>query len=213
MKDLIIIGAGDFGREALWLVDRINKKSPTYHILGFVDDGKAGETISGQPVLGGVDWLCEYSDPVYVACAIANGKIKETIFKRIEDNAAITMEALIDPAAIVGDTCEIGAGSIICAGVVMTVDVIIGRGCIVNLNCTLGHDVILNDFCTVHPGCNISGKVTIGNRTLLGTGSRIIQGINVTADTTIGAGAVVIRNVTESGTYVGVPIVRMCAEE
>lgn len=212
MKKLIIIGAGDFGREALWLAERINEKFPTYHILGFVDDEKIGETVSGYPVLGSVDWLCKYSAPVSTVCAIANGDVKASIFRAIEKNPQITQVTLIDPTAIIGVTCKIGAGSIVCAGVVMTVDVAIGNGCIVNLNCTLGHDTVLRDFCTLHPGCNVSGKVTIGERVLIGTGSRIIQGISVASNTIIGAGAVVIRDITESGTYVGVPAVRKCED-
>ena len=38
MKDLIIVGAGGFGREVVWLVERINQSQPTWKVLGFVDD-------------------------------------------------------------------------------------------------------------------------------------------------------------------------------
>ena len=36
MRDLIIIGAGGFGREVAWLVERINKKSIVWNLIGFV---------------------------------------------------------------------------------------------------------------------------------------------------------------------------------
>ena len=48
--------------------------------------------------------------------------------------------------------------------------------------------------------------MTVGNTSELGTGTRIIQGRTIAPNTIVGAGAVVIKNITESGTYVGVPV-------
>lgn len=209
MKDLVIIGAGDFGRETIWIAERMNEVEPKWNILGFVDDGKVGEEIDGYPVLGSVEWLCGYSKEIHVTCAIANGEIKERIWNYLSQNANIHAATLIDPTAIIGKECTVGEGSIICAGTVLTVNVHLGKCCIVNLNCTLGHDAVLSDFCTLHPSCNISGKVVVGKCVLMGVGTKIIQGLRIAADTTLGAGAVVIRNISESGTYVGVPVKRI----
>ena len=38
MKEIVIIGAGDLGREVVWLIEDINRLNPTYVILGFLDD-------------------------------------------------------------------------------------------------------------------------------------------------------------------------------
>ena len=73
------------------------------------------------------------------------------------------------------------------------------------MNSTIGHDTILESYCTLHPGANVSGKVVVGARSLLGTGTRVIQGLSIAADVVLGAGTVVIRDIKESGTYVGVP--------
>ena len=205
MNDLIIIGAGDFGRETIWVAERMNLIKPAWNILGFVDDGRVGEEIDGYPVLGGVERLCSYSKEIYVTCAIADGEIKERVWNRLSRNANIHAATLIDPSAIIGKGCAVGEGSIICAGTVLAIATRLGKNCIVNLNCTVGHDAILGDFCTVHPGSNISGKVVVGERCILGTGTKIIQGLHIAADTTLGAGAVVIKDIEESGTYVGVP--------
>ena len=56
MKDLIIFGASGFGREVAWAVERINKASPTWNLLGFMDDN---ESIQGNIILrrfGGASW-------------------------------------------------------------------------------------------------------------------------------------------------------------
>ena len=47
MKDLIIVGAGGFGREVVWLVERINQSQPTWKVLGFVDDAEGLPEIDG----------------------------------------------------------------------------------------------------------------------------------------------------------------------
>ena len=60
MKDIVIIGAGGFGREIKCLIDDINESSPTklFNILGFIDDGvKVGTQIHEYKVLGNVEYL------------------------------------------------------------------------------------------------------------------------------------------------------------
>ena len=49
MKNIVIIGAGDLGKEIVWLIEDINKVKPTYVILGFLDDdtNKTGNARGG----------------------------------------------------------------------------------------------------------------------------------------------------------------------
>jgi hypothetical protein len=37
LKPLVIIGASGFGREVAWLVQEINQHTPTWDVLGFID--------------------------------------------------------------------------------------------------------------------------------------------------------------------------------
>ena len=46
----------------------------------------------------------------------------------------------------------------------------------------------------------------VGISSWIGIGSSIIQGVEIGEGTSIGAGSVVIKDITEPGTYVGVPI-------
>ena len=54
MKSIIVIGAGDLGKEVVWLIEDINRQYPTYLILGFLDDDrkKVGSEFCGYKVLG-----------------------------------------------------------------------------------------------------------------------------------------------------------------
>ena len=71
MKNLIIFGAGGFGRETAWAVERINKISPTWNLLGFMDDDDTiqGTEINSYPVLGKLREVDKYPD-VYFVCAV-----------------------------------------------------------------------------------------------------------------------------------------------
>lgn len=208
MKNLYIIGAGGFGREVAWLTERINTVTLTWNIKGFIDDNESlwGCKIDDYEVFGGCNWLKEVAlnEEIYVVCAIGNSAIRKKIICELK-NSNIKFATLVDPSVLISNRVKVGEGSIICAGTIITMDIEIGNHVIINLNCTLGHDDIVRDYVTINPGVSISGNVEIGACSELGTGSQIIQGINVVGQTIVGAGAVVVKEITERGTYVGVP--------
>lgn len=206
IKDLYIIGAGGFGREVAWLVERINAEHLVWNMKGFIDDNSElwGTTMDDYPVLGGCNYLLRQEE-AWVVCAVGSSYIRQQIIEKVEHNPNVHFATLIDPSVIMSNRVQVGEGSIICAGNIMTVDISVGRHCIINLDCTIGHDAVLEDFVTLYPSVNVSGNVQVGMCTELGTGMQIIQGKSVANHVIIGAGAVVVRNITESGTYVGVP--------
>lgn len=209
-NELYIIGAGDFGREIVALVERINSceqnEEKKYNIVGFIDDNDFLQSsyIDGIPVVGNLDYINGINRPVNVVCSIATGIIREKIINKIT-NEHVKFPVLKDPSAIFFDDMPIGEGSIVCANSVVSINVTIGKHCIINLGCTLGHDVTLSSFCTVNPGTNLSGKVHCEKCVDIGTGTKIIQGLTVQENTTVGAGTVVIRDLQSNVTAVGNP--------
>ena len=205
MKDLYIIGAGGFGREVAWLVERINEVTPTWNIKGFIDDNESlwGTKEDAYDVVGGCDYLKTLED-VYAVCAVGSARVRKIIIDKLKDSR-VNFATVIDPSVIRSKRVEIGEGSIICAGTIITVDIKIGNHVIINLDCTIGHDDVIEDFVTIYPSVNVSGNVVLGECSELGTGMQIIQGKKVAPNTIIGAGAVVVKDCIESGTYVGSP--------
>ncbi len=203
MKDLIIIGAGGFGREVSWLVERINAVSSQWNLLGFLDDNNLNQSknIDNYNVIGKISDISDYPD-AYVVCCVANTAVRKDLVQRVSSNRFAT---LVDPSAIISPTVEIGEGSVICAGTVITVDVKIGCHNIVDINSTVGHDTVLEDFVTLYPSVNVSGNVLVKAGVELGTGTQVIQGLTVGENSIIGAGAVVIRDLPGNCTAVGVP--------
>lgn len=211
MKKIIIVGAGGFGREVEWLINRINKQQPTYEVIGFADDGKAkGEKVGHSKVIYTTEELGKAKEELNVVIAIGNAKVRKMLAEKLSSNKNLSFPNLIDPAVIFDEEeVTLGQGNIICSGTIMTVNINIGNFNIINLDCTIGHDDILKDYITIYPSVNVSGNVIVENCVEIGTGTQIIQGLNIKDDTIIGASAVVVKNIEESGTYVGIPVKRI----
>jgi hypothetical protein len=212
MNDIVIIGAGGFGREVQWLIERINEswKNKTgeifWNILGYIDDGiAAGTDINGYKVLGNCDFLVERAIPLAVTCAVGTSKTRRKIIEKIRRNKNLSFPNLIDPSAKMSEHIALGIGNIICADNILTVNIRIADFCIVNLDCTVGHDARLSSFVTLYPSVNVSGNTYFGECVELGTGTQIIQGKSVGAGTIVGAGAVVIHDLPDECTAVGSP--------
>ena len=207
MKKLYIVGAGGFGREVAWLVERINSVKAEWSLEGFIDDNatKHGTLEGGIKVLGGCEYFSNYVEDVWVVCAVGSAKIRELIISKLKKYPHVHFATLIDPSVIKSNSIEIGEGTIVCAGTIITVDVQIGSHVIINLDCTIGHDDIIEDYVTLYPSVNVSGNVLVEKGVELGTGAQIIQGKKIGEGTIIGAGAVVIKDLPGECTAVGCP--------
>lgn len=207
MQDLVISGAGGFGREAALMIRQINEKEKHWNVTGFYDDhiGK-GETVDGLPVLGGIAELNEISRSLAVVLAIANPAVRKRIRGGLK-NSNLYFPVLIHPSVNQGDIDRntIGEGTIITAGNILTTNIHLGSFVIVNLACTIGHDVKVGDFSAIMPGCSLSGFIDMGEEVFMGSGARILPGIQIGHRSSIGAGAVVTKPVAEGVTVVGIP--------
>ncbi|SKB40329.1 sugar O-acyltransferase, sialic acid O-acetyltransferase NeuD family [Acetoanaerobium noterae] len=204
MKNIVIIGAGGFGREVAWLIEDINKENKEWNIVGFVDDNQdiQGTEVNGYKVVGNINWLKEQE--LYVVNAIGDPITKKKIIEKL-DSSKNQYPVLIHPNVVFSDSVNFGEGSIICAGNIITVNIEIGKHVIVNLDCTIGHDAIIGDYSTVLPSVNISGFVETEECVSIGTGSAVIQGVNIGRNTVVGAGAVVVKDLPANCTAVGSP--------
>lgn len=207
MKELYIVGAGGFGRETAWLVERINEVKEVWDLKGFLDDNVEiqGKLEDGYPVLGGCDYFAEQSQEVWAVCAVGASKTRKSIIEKLKRYPNVKFATLLDPSVLCSRHVKVGEGSIICAGTILTVDISIGSHVIINLDCTIGHDVVLEDFVTLYPSVNVSGNVQIEECVELGTGMQVIQGKKLGTGSIVGAGAVVVRDIPEKCTAVGSP--------
>lgn len=207
MEEIIIIGAGGFGREVKMLIDQINFKEEKFKILGFIDDSiNRGSIVNGIEVLGGISYLEGITTKVNLALAIGNPISRKEIFDKICNNRNLFFPTLIHPGVIIGDdNVTIGLGCIICAGCILTVNIKIQNFVILNLATTVGHDSELMNFSSFMPSVNISGECRIEENVYVGTGAKIINKVNVGKNTIIGSGTVLTKSLPSNCTAVGIP--------
>lgn len=204
MKELAIYGAGGFARELAWLAE-----SCGHRVLCFVDDNPVlqGVQINGFPVMGLDDAAARFSR-IAVVPGIGSPRSRQAVMEKAI-GIGFQPVSLIHPRVEMSRWMDMGEGAVICAGSLLTTNIIIGKQVQINLDCTIGHDVVIGDYTTLAPGVHISGWVHFGKRVYVGTGTVFINGteehpLTIGDDVVIGAGACVTRSI-DSGTWVGVP--------
>lgn len=205
MKDIVILGSGGLAREIAWLIDENNKIKKEWNILGYISQDSVIDEKEKYSIIGNDEWLQGYKGTIYAVCAIGNEKIRKNIVHKYKKYNNIKFPPIISHQAILSNEILIGEGTIICAGVIITINVRIGAHCIINLNSTIGHDTVLEDYVTINPGTNISGGCVIETECNIGTGTKLIQNIRIGENTIIGAGSVVVREIPKGVIAVGCP--------
>lgn len=191
-----LIGAGGFARE-------IKTRIGYLYMKCFVDDEYWQENSEYIFPLSQFD-PTEYE----VLIAVGNPKDRFDIVQKLPKETKYF--TFIDPSAIIMDkNIEIGVGSIICAGTIITTNVKIGKHAHLNLQTTIGHDCEIGDYFTTAPGAKISGNCKIHDCIYIGTNASIREKISIHSFSTIGMNAAVVKSIEEPGTYVGVPAIKI----
>ena len=119
---------------------------------------------------------------------------------KIGDNSFIGPFVEIQKGVELGSNCKIQSHSFICE--------------LVNIgnNCFIGHGVMfINDTMKTGPADGDKSKwkkTIIGNNVSIGSNATILP-VEICNNVVIGAGAVVTKSVTEPGTYIGNPAVKL----
>jgi sugar O-acyltransferase (sialic acid O-acetyltransferase NeuD family) len=206
-QKIVILGAGGFAREVLWVFREANEANPQSDVLGFVDEDKSkhGKIICDLPVLGGFDWF-EGMDKqsIRVLSGVGSALAKQHL---ADESKRLGLEfcSLVHPDTRMSRYVSIGCGTIITAGNIVTTQVCVGDQVTINLGCTIGHDCNIGNYSTLAPGTHLSGYCNIGEGVELGTGCVVLPGITIGDWSRIGAGAVVVKNVPGGVTMAGVP--------
>ena len=190
---LVIIGASGHGKVVADIAV-LNE----YKDIVFLDDNKDIKECGGFPVVGKSTEAPE--GDLFVA--VGNAAIRKRLMERYGDRR---QPVLIHPDAVVAQGVEIGEGSVIMAGTVINPGAKIGRGVIVNTTSSIDHDCSLGDYVHVAVGAHLCGTVSVGDETWIGAGATVSNNVNICGGCMIGAGTVVIKDIDQSGTYVGVP--------
>lgn len=205
-KKIAIYGASGFGREVAWLIQSCDD----YEVVCFIDDdtSKQGAFLNEIPVMS-LENASKLFPRAFVVGGVGVPKTRHLLMEKARA-AGFRFETIIHPRVEQSPWIEIGVGTVICAGNILTTNIILGEHVQINLDCTIGHDVVMGNYTTLAPGVHVSGWVHFGKRVYVGTGAVIINGteecpLTIGNDVIVGAGAVVNKSVSNGITVVGVP--------
>jgi sugar O-acyltransferase (sialic acid O-acetyltransferase NeuD family) len=201
---LAIIGAGDLGQQIAHYA--INDHH--YDEVVFFDDFTTRTEIAGYKVLGKTsDVEAIYAMKGFTELLIGIGykhlEIRKALFHQFESN--------IPFGTLVHSTCWVDATAIVKAGCVLypncSVDAsaTIESNSILNINCSISHHSQVGAHCFLSPRVAVAGFVAIEEQVIVGINATIIDNIKICKRTQIGGGTVVIKDIINSGLYVGNP--------
>lgn len=175
MKNIVIIGAGDLGKEVVWLIEDINKREPTYLILGFLDDdlSKIGTEFYGYKVLGTIEQLEELAGrfPMSAVIAIQDGATRKKI---VEAHSAFSKwESIVHPTAVAASTSPVGMGSIVFPQVTVSVDTKLGKFDLLYIHSTICNDCVIGDYVSIMSGATVSERAEVAECSLLPAGHTV----------------------------------------
>ncbi|MYM36168.1 acetyltransferase [Duganella sp. FT94W] len=199
---LIIVGASGHALNVHFLAERLDVP-----IKGFLDDNPEtwGNEILGSVVLGSIDSWIEHSECQFIV-AVGSPRVRRRIVEQMERLGSPNYATLIDPAAVAsGRKVTIGAGSVICAGAMLTTQISLGKHGVINRNATVGHDAQMGDYVTIAPLAAVSGHVTLADLVEVGTGACIRQGVTMAPGSMLGMGGVLTQNTDDNAVMVGNP--------
>jgi sugar O-acyltransferase (sialic acid O-acetyltransferase NeuD family) len=183
-----LIGNGGHAREVM---TQMGINLPT-----FVDDKYVGE---------GTLPLSQFDPKKYIVMvAVADSKDRFDIVQRLPKETQFF--TFIHPTALLMGDVKIGEGSFIGAYSILTTKIKIGNHAILNRGNHIGHDSNIGSYFSAMPGAIVSGSVTIYDLVYMGNNSSIREKLSIHSLSTIGMNSAVVKNIEESGVYVGVPV-------
>lgn len=204
-QNLIIIGAGQSGREVYtWALQSIDDGT-RLRIKGFLDDrsNALNGYIYDVGVLGTArDYEIEPGD-VFIG-AIGNPVTKTTCCRHIIEKGGQFIN-IIHPLANIGKNVELGTGIVLAPFTSITVDAKIGSHVSIGTFSNVAHDTVVGDFAQISSHCGLNGTAMLGEGAFLGSHVCILPGVNVGAWAYVGAGSVVVRHVEDGAKVFGNP--------
>lgn len=201
-KQLVIVGAGSFGREVLSWCRSVPQGTP---VVGVLDDD--GKSVLDLPYLGSTaDYVPSPSQELLVAIADPQGRSR--VVARLRERGAV-FASFIHPTAVLAGAVQVGQGCILCPLSLVSTGASLEDFVILNVHSSVGHDVKVGEFSTLSSHVDLTGGVSLGRRVSVGSSACVLPEVAVGDDSVIGAGAVVVRDVSAGSTVYAQPAKRL----
>ena len=209
MKNVLIVGAGGFGREVYNYVEDCIKAGVNWQIKGFLDDNlNALDNYEyPKPVISSISDYIPDTNDIFI-CALGNPKVKKNVVETLLSRGA-KFERLVHPTAYVGRNVKMGTGCVVCPNCVVTCDNQLGDFVMLNVGTSVGHDAQISSWVTISSHCDITGFVKIREGAFLASSVVVIPSSSVGEWATVGVNSSVIAKVGNNTTVYGNPAVKL----
>mgnify|MGYP005964875011 FL=1 len=202
-KKLILLGGGGHCKSVIDVAE-----SAGFNILGVLDmPENVGKPILDYEVIGTDDDIPRYvntAEFVITVGFIKNSAIRIKIYDKVK-NAGGKFATIVASTAYVSKYAILGEGTVIMHQAVVNAEAKVGINCIINTKANIDHGAIIGDFTHLSVGVLIAGEAKVGDRCFCGIGSTIQHLTTITSDVILGAATLVVKDITNSGIYVGIP--------
>ena len=204
MLNIIIVGAGGFGREVYqWTKNMLIKKD--VKIKGFLDpDNKILNDYNFDVGILGVEDTYKISKNDRFIIGIGEIELKKKVVKKIKDKGGIFL-TLIHKTSIVASNVKIGEGVIICPFVTVSDSVILDDFAMLNFYSSCGHDSKIGKYSILSPYSTTNGFVTLEDEVFLGTHSTVSAYRKIGYKSKVSANSVAMYDVPSHTFVYGVP--------
>lgn len=210
MIRVVLVGGGGHASDVLGVIEDLQDAcgidGERIEVAGILDDGEVDPTrFEGRSVaqIGDVADLATV-DATHYVLAVGWPTTRRAVHERTL-GAGPEPLALVHPTATVGRGVEVGAGTVVMAGVHLSPMARVGVHACLSNHVILGHDCLVGDFAGLMPGSVASGNTVIGEGCLVGTNATIVERVVLGDWCTLGAGGVAIADVAPGAVAVGVP--------
>lgn len=195
MSKLLIIGAGGHGK----VIADAALESGVWCDIVFLDDAWPNKVKSGiWDIHGKVNHMSQWLGVCSAAVvAIGNNQLRMELQQKLI-KAGYSIATIVHPSAQVSRHAKLGAGSVVLANAVVSVDAEVGDAVIINTSATIDHECLLCKGVHIAPGVHLGGGVAVGEFSWIGIGSAVRQGVRIGSNVVIPLGSRVICDVVNS---------------
>ena len=226
MKQLLIIGAGGFGREVLMMAIDNPANGLQWQIKGFLDSRKdilkafvpRAESLPDAmeytqekrdryrrdyPIIGDPITHVPATDEVFL-CALGAPADRRKYAEPILAKGGEFIR-LVHPLGAISTFASVGRGSIVGPYASLSPDSRVGKFVTISSYTALAHDVVIADWTEIGAHCLIAGGVSIGEGVRVNPGTVLTPGVRIGDGAVVAAGSVVFGDVPPGVTVLGNP--------
>lgn len=204
MENLIIVGAGGFGRELAEMLWDVFSPSE-YRLAGFLAQGASRVTSDGLdlPVLGDpVTYLPSAADRLIMAIGHMNAR--RQVIESLEGRGG-QFVSFVHPLARIAKTAKIGQGAVIYPMAVVSNSSVLEPHVHLNYYASVGHDCHVGRYCLLAPYATLNGAVVLDTEVYMSTHSTVAPGKKIGARSKVSANSACMHHAGPNMMIFGVP--------